>query len=258
MLLVIDVGNTNTAIGLYDGDTLVSDWRLATDRYRTADEWGQLLRSILHLDNRERAQIHDIAIASVVPPLDSALARTCDRYFSIKPYFITHKSDLGLKILYRPPSEVGADRLVNAVAAIEGHGCPAIIIDFGTATTFDVVSCDKEYLGGVICPGIGISSNALFDKAAKLPRVDLIRPKKIVGTTTVKSMQSGLFFGYLEQIKGIISLIKEELSKETLVIITGGLSRVFKDDLGDGVIQDETLTLEGLRLIYERNKDRNG
>ena len=182
MLLVIDVGNTNTVIGLYEGKTLKSDWRLATDRYRTADEWGQLMRNLLHLDGLTRESISDIIISSVVPPLDSTLDRSCQRYFSISPFFVTSESDTGLRIIYDVPAEVGADRIVNAVATIARHGCPAIIIDFGTATTFDLVNCDHEYVGGVICPGIGISSNALFEKAAKLPRVDLRAPESVVGT----------------------------------------------------------------------------
>jgi type III pantothenate kinase len=254
MLLVIDVGNTNTAIGLYDGEKLLSDWRLATDRYRTADEWGQLLRSLLRLEDQDTSLIDGIAISNVVPPLDSILERSFLRYFDIVPYFVTNESDLGIEIKYDPPSEVGADRLVNAVGATEHHGCPAIIIDFGTATTFDLISCNKEYLGGVICPGIGISSNALFEKAAKLPRVDLKRPQKVVGTTTVESMQSGLYYGYLQQIKGIIELIQNDIGKKLKVIITGGLARVFAEDLGPEVVEDQKLTLEGLRLIYNRNQ----
>lgn len=254
MLLVIDVGNTNTAIGLYQANELVYDWRLATDRYRTADEWGQLLRSLLHMDNIELEKIDGIVVACVVPPLESTLERACQRYFQIVPMFVNWQTEMNLEIDYLNPSEIGADRLVNAVGAINRHGCPAIIIDFGTATTFDVVDADKKYKGGVICPGIGISSNALFERAAKLPRIDLKKPAKVIGSNTVESMQSGLYHGYLEQIKGIIKLIIEETSQDYKIIITGGLSRIFKEGLGDGVISDQTLTLEGLRILHQLNK----
>ena len=254
MLLVIDVGNTNTAIGLYNSKNLVHDWRLATDRYRTADEWGQLLRSLLHLDNIDLKDIDDIVIACVVPPLESTLERACQRYFHKAPLFISFKSKMNVEIDYINPAEIGADRLVNAVAAIERHGYPSIIIDFGTATTFDVVDADKKYVGGVICPGIGISSNALYEKAAKLPRIDLKKPDKVIGSNTVESMQSGLYYGYLEQIKGIIDRIIQETRQNYKIITTGGLSRIFEEGLGGGVIRDQTLTLEGLRILYQLNK----
>jgi type III pantothenate kinase len=256
MLLVLDVGNTNTAIGLYKGEELLNDWRLATDRYRTADEWGQLITTLLHMDDRSPDLIRAVAVACVVPPLESTIERTFKRYFDLSPFFITHEVDLGIENIYDNPAEVGADRLVNAVGALHRHGCPVIIIDFGTATTFDLVNCDRQYVGGVICPGIGISSKALFEKAAKLPRVDLVKPDKVVGTTTVKSMQSGLFFGYLEQVRGIISRIKQEIGKNTIVVTTGGQSRVFGSELGPDIIRDSNLTLEGMRLIYERNRGK--
>lgn len=255
MLLVIDVGNTNTAIGLYKGDQLSHDWRLATDRYRTADEWGQLLRSLLHLDNIEIDNIKSIAVACVVPQLESTLERACQRYFKLAPMFVSWKTDMNLEIDYLNPAEIGADRLVNAVGAISVHGCPAIIIDFGTATTFDVVDQQRRYKGGVICPGIGISSNALFERAAKLPRIDLKKPGKVIGSNTVESMQAGLYYGYLEQIKGIIKLIVQETAVEHKVIITGGLSRIFEEGLGAGVIRDQTLTLEGLRILHKLNTE---
>lgn len=254
MLLAIDVGNTNLAIGLYDGESLISDWRLATDRYRTADEWGMLLRSLLHLDSRDHERLGGIAISCVVPPLESMLERACRRYFGITPLFITNRADLGMVIRYENPNEVGADRIVNAVAAIRRYGAPAIIIDFGTATTFDVVNPEGEYCGGVICPGIGISANALFEKAAKLPRIDLVRPDRVVGSNTQASMQAGLYFGYLEQIKGIIVRIDEETGRRHRVVLTGGLATVFAEDLGSDVILDRSLTLEGIRLIYLRNR----
>jgi type III pantothenate kinase len=180
--------------------------------------------------------------------------RACDRYFKKKPYFITYKSDLGIDIKYDDPREVGADRVVNAIGAISKYGCPAIIIDFGTATTFDVVDESGSYIGGVICPGIGISSSALFEKAAKLPRVDLVQPERVIGANTVDSIQAGLYYGYLEQITGLIKRINGEMGRNCTVITTGGLARVFAGGLGEDVIQDQTLTLEGMRIIYERNR----
>lgn len=255
MLIALDVGNTNTAIGLFNDEKLVTDWRLATDRYRTADEWGLLLRNLLQMNNIDPGDVTEFAIASVVPPLESTLDRALQRYFDRSPVFITWESDLGIGIDYEVPSEVGADRLVNAVGAVSRYGKPLIIIDFGTATTFDVVNDRGNYEGGVICPGIGISSQALFDRAAKLPRVDIRKPKRIIGRRTLESMQSGLYFGYLEQIRGIIERIQEELDAQARVVITGGLSRVFKEDLGSNIISDLTLTLEGIRIIHQRNKD---
>lgn len=254
MLLAIDVGNTNTAIGLFQDDNLITDWRLATDRYRTSDEWGQLLGSLLHLQKLDLDAITGIAIACVVPPLESVLERTCLRYFAMSPLFISCKSSIDLKILYEQPSEVGADRIVNAIAANDRHGFPSIIIDFGTATTFDAVNERGEYIGGVICPGINISTNALFEKAAKLPRIDLKRPEKVIGKTTVHSMRAGLYYGYLEQVNGIIARMKKEMTGNPIVIVTGGLSGVFIEDMERDVILDSTLTLEGIRIVYYRNR----
>lgn len=253
MLITLDAGNTNTAIGLFKHEKLIIDWRLATDRYRTADEWGLLLRSLLQNNDIEQNGIKNFVIASVVPPLDSTLERAIQRYFDQTPRFISWETDLGIGIDLPSPSEVGADRLVNAVGAIERYGAPLIIIDFGTATTFDVVNCQGNYEGGVICPGIGISSQALFEKAAKLPRIDITKPRKVIGKSTLESMQSGLYYGYLEQIRGIINQISAQMDCEMKVVITGGLARVFEEDLGQGVINDKTLTLEGMRIIYQRN-----
>lgn len=253
MLLVIDVGNTNTAIGIFDGERLISDWRLATDRYRTADEWGQLVSNLLHLENMENRSVTGVSVSCVVPPLESVLERMCNRYFGIQPFFVNQET-AGMPILYENPSEVGADRIVNAVAADEKYGVPCIVIDFGTATTFDVISRRTEYVGGVICPGIRISANALFEKAARLPRIDMVKPAKIIGSNTVGSMQSGLYYGYLELVRGLINRIRGELREDAKVIITGGNARMFAEELGADVIHDSTLTLEGLRLIYQRNR----
>ncbi len=256
MLLVIDVGNTHTAIGTFSDKDLVADWRLATDRYRTADEWGQLILNLLQLEGMRREEISGAAIACVVPPLEGVLERMSRRYFKLEPVFVNRGIDSGITVIYDPPKDVGADRIANTVAAIEKYGCPAIIIDFGTATTFDAVSERGEYIGGVICPGIGISATALFEKAARLPRIDIVKPEKVVGGNTVGSMQSGLYYGYLEQVRGITKRMKEEISGESSikVILTGGLARVFAPEMGEEAIHDPSLTLEGLRLIYERNR----
>ena len=253
MLLVTDVGNTNTAIGIFAGKRLESDWRLATDRYRTADEWGQLIRNLLRLDGMDGEAVSGVAIACVVPPLESVLERMCRRYFNLEPFFISSDMDLGMMIRYESPRDVGADRIANAVAAIEKYDPPAIIIDFGTATTFDMINAQSEYIGGVICPGIGISANALFEKAARLPRVDIVKPARVIGTDTVGSMQAGLYYGYLEQIRGIVERMRSEMPGDVKVILTGGHARVFAKELGDEAIYDATLTLDGLRLLYERN-----
>ncbi len=254
MLLVTDVGNTNTAVGLFEGRRLLTDWRLATDRYRTADEWGQLFRNLLRLEGIEDGAVEGVAIACVVPPLESALERMCNRYFGVQPFFVRLDMAKGMPILYDHPNEVGADRIVNAIAAVERYGAPSIIIDLGTATTFDAVNERAEYVGGVICPGVNVSANALFEKAAMLPRVDIVKPTKVIGTNTVGSMQSGLYYGYLEQMRGIVNRMQAELGGGAKVIITGGIARVFAEELGDDAIYDRTLTLEGIRLVYERNR----
>jgi type III pantothenate kinase len=256
MLLVIDVGNTHTAIGTYSGQQLEADWRLATDRYRTADEWGQLILNLLHLEGMEGETIAGVAISSVVPPLEGVLERMCRRYFKLEPMFVNRDVDPGIKVVYDSPRDVGADRVVNAVATVEKYGAPAIIIDFGTATTFDAVNERGEYVGGVICPGIGISANALFEKAARLPRIDIVKPAKVIGDNTVVSMQAGLYFGYLEQVRGIVKRMRKELvgEGEVKLILTGGLARVFAQEMSGEAIHDPTLTLEGLRIIYEKNR----
>ncbi|HUX08885.1 MAG TPA: type III pantothenate kinase [Acidobacteriota bacterium] len=256
MLLVIDVGNTHTAIGTFSDKDLVADWRLATDRYRTADEWGQLILNLLHLEGMSQEEISSVAIACVVPPLEGVLERMSGRYFKIEPMFVNRGVDPGIAVIYDAPTDVGADRIANAVAAVEKYGAPAIIIDFGTATTFDAVNGRGEYIGGVICPGIGISATALFEKAARLPRIDIVRPEKVIGGNTVGSMQSGLYYGYLEQVRGITKRMNAELAGEgrIKVILTGGLARVFAPEMGEEAVYDPTLTLEGLRLIYQRNR----
>src|SRR5207253_4856728 len=252
MLLVIDIGNSNTSLGVFDGDRLVTHWRLTTERARTVDEWGVLARNLFALTGFDFKSIDAIAVASVVPPLNFTLKRMAESYFELTPLFIDHTVDTGLKILYKPPSDVGADRIVDAVAAIHKYGHPCIVVDFGTATTFDAINSKGEYVGGVITPGITISADALFERAAKLPRVEIKRPGKIIGAATVEAMQSGLYYGYVGLVDGILQKMIAEVGGSPRVIATGGLAPLIAT--GSEFIEavDETLTLEGLRLVYER------
>ncbi len=232
---------------------MVANWRVATIATQTVDEYGVLFRNLFAMQNIEVKGIGGIVISSVVPPLDSTLREVCERYFNKKPLFIEPGVKTGMPVLYDNPAEVGADRIVNSVAAFERFGGPCVAVDFGTATTFDCVSVKGEYIGGVICPGIGISADALFGKTARLPRVDIRKPARVIGSTTVGSLQSGLYYGYLGLVDGILERLLEEMGKESTVVATGGLATLI--GTGSKYIKhvDDSLTLDGLRLIWERN-----
>ncbi|ABI67465.1 type III pantothenate kinase [Syntrophomonas wolfei] len=254
MILVFDVGNTNTVIGVYDREKLLNHWRIRTNPQRTCDEYGILLRSLLENDKLNLKDIKSVVISSVVPTLMMELEWMSRKFFACRPLVIGPGVKSGLAIKYENPREVGADRVVNAVAAYDKYGGPLIIVDFGTATTFCVVSAKGEYLGGAIAPGIIISTEALVSKAAKLPRVELQRPRSLIGKNTVSSMQAGIMYGFVGQVEGIITRMKTEIETTPQVIATGGLAAVIarETDVIDKV--DEFLTLDGLRLIYEMNR----
>ena len=255
MLLVFDVGNTNMVIGVYEGKNLVKDWRICTDIHKTSDEYGMIIGNLLAHDRIDIKSIDDVIISSVVPNVMHALENFCIKYCEKKPMIVGPGIKTGLNIKYDNPKQVGADRIVNAVAAIEKYGSPLIIVDFGTATTFCAISEKGEYLGGTICPGLKISSEALFNGAAKLPRVELHKPGKTICKTTVEAMQSGIIYGYVGQVEKIISMMKKELcSEDVKVIATGGLSSLIHSETDSIDYVDKFLTLEGLRLIYRKNK----
>jgi type III pantothenate kinase len=254
MLLVIDVGNTNTVLGLFDEEKLVHDWRIRTVVDHTVDEYGMLIYNLYKTSRISSREIQNIIISCVVPPMLNILEPLCQKYFNIKPLIVGPGVKTGMPIFYDNPKEVGADRIVNAVAGFEKYKRDLIIVDFGTATTFDYVSNKGEYMGGCISPGIMISSEALFERAAKLPRVELSKPKSIVGKDTVSSMQAGIMYGYAGLVDGICERIKAEVKSDPLVVATGGLARIVAPETKSINVVDDMLTLEGLRIIYLRNK----
>lgn len=253
MLLVVDVGNTNIALGVYKGEELIADWRIATESHRMPDEYAMLLRNLLANSGLPMTAINHMILSSVVPPLVTAFKELGERYFKISPIIVGPGMKTGVRILYENPKEVGADRIVNALAAHRLYGGRLIVVDFGTATTFDAVSAEGDYLGGAIAPGIGIASEALFKFAAKLPHVELVRPKTAVGKNTINSMQSGILFGYVGLVEGLITRFNRELGKSR-VVATGGLAETVARETAMIDIVNPRLTLEGLRLIYDLNR----
>ncbi len=255
MLLVLDVGNTNIVAGVYRGEELLVHWRLSSDRNRTADEYGILIGNMFSYSNLSMKDVTDVAISSVVPPLSVPLARMCKRYFGKTPLLVGPGVKTGIFIKYENPREVGADRIVNAVAAFEKYKskAPLIIIDLGTAMTFCVVTESGDYLGGAIAPGIGISTEALFQRAAKLPRIELKKPRTVICRNTVKSMQSGIIYGYVGLIDGIVERMKEEMGGKAYVIATGGMAALLASETNAIDCVEPFLTLDGLRIIHSRN-----
>ncbi|HYK04011.1 MAG TPA: type III pantothenate kinase [Thermoanaerobaculia bacterium] len=251
-LLVVDLGNTNLVLGVYRGEELINSWRLATARERTADEYGILARQLV--GDAIHNNLEGAIVASVVPPLNSAMTFMVRKYFGIEPLFVEPGVKTGIAIHVDNPAEVGADRIVNCAAAHDKYGGPTVIVDFGTATTFDVVTANAEFVGGVIAPGLNISAEALFARAARLPRVDIRRPDHVIGTNTVVNMQSGIYFGYLGLVDGILARIRNEVPNLKRVVATGGLATLFAEDSEHIDEVDPELTMKGLKIIYDRNR----
>ena len=254
MLLTIDIGNTNIALGLYNGDVLGPRWRLATNHDRMPDEYGLQFVGLLDHSGHTTEELHGICLASVVPPLTGKFVQACVEYLGHNPLVVDAGVKTGVRVRYEPPRAVGADRIVDAAAVQHLYGGPACVVDFGTATTFDAISKEGDYLGGAIAPGIGIASEALFLRAAKLPRVDLQRPPAAIGRNTTHAMQSGLLFGYVGLVEGMVSRFRSELGPDMKVIATGGLAEVIASETEVIQVIAPWLTLDGLRLIWERNR----
>ena len=252
MILVIDVGNSNIVLGVYDDMILRHHWRITTIRDRTEDELGLLVKSLFSEANLEPAVIDGVVMSSVVPPLMPALEKMVQHYFHVQPLIVTHETDTGLPIAYDNPRDVGADRIVNAVAAKELYGAPLIIVDFGTATTFCVIDDQGVYQGGIITPGIKIAAEALFQRTAKLPRIELVLPSSVIGKNTVSAMQSGVIYGYISLVDGIVDRIRDELPLPYTVVATGGLAELICSDSEHIHVIDPELTLKGLRILWDR------
>jgi type III pantothenate kinase len=252
MLLAIDIGNTNIHLGVYRDGRLLDDWRVSTHRERTGDEHAVLFRELLASAEIEFHHLTGVAVSNVVPPLAPAIRHFARRYVRREPEFVGEALKVEVPIRYSPPAAVGADRLVDAVAVLEQYGAPAVVVDFGTATTYDAISVDGAYVGGVIAPGVGISLDALFRAAAHLPRIEIARPARVIGGSTVESMQSGAYYGFVAQVEGIVRRLRGELGPTTRVIATGGLAELIAGDTDCIDKVDPLLTLEGLRLVWEK------
>ena len=258
MLLCLDVGNTNVTIGTFEGTRVAGQWRLRTIREQTADEWGILIRNLFTLSSLDLAAVDGVIISSVVPAVDQPLEAMAERYFHRRPMFVSHATELGLRVLYDNPREVGADRLVNSVAGFHKYGGPCVVVDLGTTINFDIVSRGGDFLGGVICPGIGMSISGLFARTARLPMVDFREPEKLIGSNTVGSITSGLYYGFIGMIDGLVERITAELGPDTKAIATGGQGQLITSSSRFVKTYDENLTLDGLRLIWERNTSSLG
>lgn len=255
MLLALDIGNTTIDVGIFEGEKLIKHWKIRTEREKTSDEYGINILTLFSFSGLEKRRIKSVLLSSVVPPLTPVFEDLSRNLFKIKPLVVGPGLKTGMAILYENPNEVGADRVVAAIAAFEKHGGPCIVVDFGTATTFDAVSSKGEYLGGAIAPGIQISAEALYLKTAKLPRIEIKKPKKAIGRTTVTSMQSGLYFGYIGLISNIIEEMKKELGVKAAVVSTGSFGAQISEEIKAIDFFEPNLILEGLRILYERNKE---